>query len=228
MSVRVEPDGRRLVRVDVEVRGSAEEVWDAIATGPGISSWFVPTEIELDPDGRPSRLEVHFGSGMDSEAMVTAWDPPLRFVAESEDFVPGGPPVSTMWTVEPLDNNSCTVRVEHCLFADSDEYDLYLEGTEVGWPAFFRVLQIYMSDYRGQPCALVEAFANTRDSGSAWDRLKDALGLAGATTGQRVGVPKDAPPLAGTVDLVGGPSETPPQARTANNGCRPRLRPPDG
>jgi hypothetical protein len=37
------PSGRRWVQVEVEVPGTPEEVWQAIATGPGISSWFVPT-----------------------------------------------------------------------------------------------------------------------------------------------------------------------------------------
>ena len=33
-----------------EVPGTPDEVWQAIATGPGISSWFVPTKFE-DRDG---------------------------------------------------------------------------------------------------------------------------------------------------------------------------------
>ena len=46
MSVKKEDSGRRSIQVEVEVPGSPEEVWQAIATGPGISSWFVPTEFE--------------------------------------------------------------------------------------------------------------------------------------------------------------------------------------
>jgi hypothetical protein len=38
MSVKIEASGRRSVQVDVEVPGTPEEVWKAIATGPGISS----------------------------------------------------------------------------------------------------------------------------------------------------------------------------------------------
>ena len=44
MSVKQEANGRRSVQVEFEVPGTPEEVWQAIATGPGISSWFVPTE----------------------------------------------------------------------------------------------------------------------------------------------------------------------------------------
>jgi len=38
MSVKKEASGRRSVQVEVEVSGTPEEVWQAIATGPGISS----------------------------------------------------------------------------------------------------------------------------------------------------------------------------------------------
>ena len=46
MGVKKEASGRRSVQVEVEVPGTPEEVWQAIATGPGVSSWFVPTEVE--------------------------------------------------------------------------------------------------------------------------------------------------------------------------------------
>src|SRR5579859_2105919 len=58
MSVKKEASGRRSVQVEVEVPGTPEEVWQAIATGPGISSWFVPTEFE-ERDGKPVKSEEH-------------------------------------------------------------------------------------------------------------------------------------------------------------------------
>jgi len=38
MRVKKDASGRREVQVEVEVPGTPEEVWRAIATGPGISS----------------------------------------------------------------------------------------------------------------------------------------------------------------------------------------------
>ena len=46
MSGKQEAFGRRSVQVEFEVPGTPEEVWQAIATGPGISSWFVPAEFD--------------------------------------------------------------------------------------------------------------------------------------------------------------------------------------
>src|SRR5690606_13576040 len=36
----------RSIELAVEVEGTPEEVWRAIATGPGISSWYVPHQVE--------------------------------------------------------------------------------------------------------------------------------------------------------------------------------------
>src|SRR5262245_20583951 len=98
MSVKKEASGRRSVQVEVEVPGTPEEVWQAIATGPGVSSWFVPTEVE-ERDGVPVAVTSHFGPGMNSVAAVTAWDPPRRFAAESRDLGPDAPAVATEWIV---------------------------------------------------------------------------------------------------------------------------------
>ena len=73
MSVKKESSGRRWVQVEVEVPGTPEEVWKAIATGPGISSWFVPTEFE-ERDGKPVAVTLNFGPGMESRSVVTTWD----------------------------------------------------------------------------------------------------------------------------------------------------------
>ena len=95
MSVKKEASGRRSVQVEVEVPGTPEEVWQAIGTGPGISSWFVPAEIE-ERDGKPVAVKLNFGPGMESSSVVTAWDPPRRFVAEAPGWLPGSPVIAAM------------------------------------------------------------------------------------------------------------------------------------
>ena len=86
MSVKKEASGRRSVQAEVEVPGTPEEVWQAIASGPGISSWFVPTEFEQQ-DGKPVAVTISFGPGIRPRAAVTAWDPPRQFVDELPDGV---------------------------------------------------------------------------------------------------------------------------------------------
>ena len=58
MSVTIEASGRRSVQTELDVVGTPEQVWEAIATGPGISAWFVPTDIE-ERDGKPVAVTYH-------------------------------------------------------------------------------------------------------------------------------------------------------------------------
>ena len=46
MPVTKDASGRRWIQVEAEVPGTPEQVWKAIATGPGISAWFVPSKVE--------------------------------------------------------------------------------------------------------------------------------------------------------------------------------------
>src|SRR6266567_4151478 len=158
MSVKKDPSGRRYVQAEVEVPGTPDEVWQAIATGPGVSSWFIPTE-----DREDGTVASHFGPGMDVVAKKTAWEPPHRFAAESEGFGPGSPPMATEWTVEARSGGTCIVRVVHSLFASGDDWDNQLEGIESGWPVFFRTLRLYLTHFSGQHGAMVHLLGMTAE-----------------------------------------------------------------
>ena len=49
-------EGRRSISLQVEVPGTPQEVWEAIATGPGISVWFVPSEVDEREGGDGPRV----------------------------------------------------------------------------------------------------------------------------------------------------------------------------
>lgn len=203
MSVKKDASGRRSVQAEVEVPGTPEEVWQAIATGPGITSWFVPSEVEEREGGA---AVSHFGPGtsMDSVSTITAWDPPHRFASESHDLGPNAPPVATEWIVEARSGGTCIVRVVHSLFASADDWDNQLEEWESGWPDFFRILRLSLTHFRGQRGSAMQlGNAAPEPKSEAWAALTSSLGLAGATMGQRVRTPTGAPPLAGLVERVG-------------------------
>ena len=200
MSVKKEASGRRSVQVEVEVPGTPEEVWEAIATGPGISSWFVPTEFE-ERDGKPVAVKLNFGPGMESRSEVTAWDPPRLFASEGAGWTPDSPPIATEWSVEARAGGVCVVRVVHSLFASTDDWDGQLEGTEFGWPGFFRILRLYLTHFRGQRSALMQwNVLPTGTEAEAWETLTAALGLNGVSAGQRWTAPAGVPALSGVVE----------------------------
>lgn len=202
MSVKKEPSGRRSVQVETEVPGTPEEVWHAIATGPGVSSWFVPTVME-EADGKPVAVRSTFGPGMESRAAITAWDPPRMFAAESAGWTPEMPAMATEWTVEAKAGGTCIVRVVHSLFAATDDWDNQLEGTEHGWPGFFRTLRIYLTHFRGQRSAIMQNMAvAVGTEAEAWETLTAAMGLAGVGVGDRWAAPAGVPALGGVVEYL--------------------------
>jgi uncharacterized protein YndB with AHSA1/START domain len=202
MSVKKEASGRRSVQVEVEVPGTPEEVWRAIATGPGISSWFVPAQFE-ERDGKPVEVKLDFGPGMESSSAVTAWDPPRMFASEAPGWAPGSPTITDTWSVEARGAGTCVVRVMHSLVASTDDWDSQLKGTEAGWPGFFRILRIYLTHFRGQRSAMMQWMAPAAGTeAEAWETLTAALGLKGVSAGQRCTAPAGVPALSGVVEHV--------------------------
>ncbi|MBW8723583.1 MAG: SRPBCC domain-containing protein [Inquilinus limosus] len=202
MPVKKDESGRRFVEAEVEVPGTPEEVWQAIATGPGVTSWFVPTRMEERVGGS---VIANFGPGMDSVATITAWDPPRRFAADSNDMGLGSPAIATEWTVEAKSGGTCVVRVVHAWFADSDDWDAQFEGHEHGWQAFFRILRLYLAHFRGQSGVNLQLMGVASDptAQAGWAALTERLGIADAVPGEQVQSVAEAPALAGQVERIG-------------------------
>jgi hypothetical protein len=201
MSVKREANGRHSVQVEVEVPGTLEEVWQAIATGPGISSWFVPVEFE-ERDGKPIALTVSFGPGMEARSVVTAWDSPRMFANESDGWMPGSPPIANEWSVEARGGGICIVRIVHSLFASTDDWDDQLEATASAWPAFLRNLRLYLTHFRGQRSAIMQVMTPVVTEAEAWETLTSALGVKGVSVGQHWTTPAGVAPLGGVVEYL--------------------------
>ena len=205
MPVKKDASGRRSVEAEVEVPGTPEDVWQAIATGPGISSWFVPATVEERAGGA---IVCNFGPGMESLSTITTWEPPHRFVADSrDDMGPDDPTVATEWIVEARSGGTCVVRVVHRWFTSSDDWDDQFEGHSYGWISFFRVLRLYLEHFRGQPGSPFQLMGVAPEPKSeAWETLTSRLGLKGAEVGKRVSTAQGAPPLTGIVEWAGQPA----------------------
>jgi uncharacterized protein YndB with AHSA1/START domain len=202
MSVKKEASGRRSIEVEFEVPGTPEEVWQAIATGPGISAWFVPAEFE-EEGGKPVAVNLDFGPAMDARNVVTAWQPPRQFAREGAGWVPGSPPIATEFSVEARSGGVCVVRVVQSLFASTDEWDGQLTGAEEGWPGIARILRLYLAHFRGQRSAIMRVMAPVPGTAAeAWATLTAALGLTNAGEGRRWAVPAGSAELGGVVEHV--------------------------
>jgi uncharacterized protein YndB with AHSA1/START domain len=196
MPVKKEEDGRRFVEAEVEVPGSPEDVWRAIATGKGISSWFVPSKVEEREGGT---TVTSFGPGMDAVAKITHWNPPKSFTAEAADESLS---VATEWTVEARAGGTCVVRVVHRWFADTDDWDGQFEGHAYGWAtSFFRMLRLYLTHFPGQKCAAFQHTTVARSPASTtWRTIRSALDIDEQS--DRFASISGAPGLSGEVERI--------------------------
>ena len=191
-------DQRRSLELEVEIPGSPEEVWRAIATGPGISSWYVPHTVEERYGGAAT---ASFGPEpeMQIEGRVAAWDPPRRVVFDGGEGVEG---LAFEWTIEALDGGTCVVRLLNSGFDSGEEWDALYEGMSEGWQLFLLNLRLHMEHFRGRTATAslpTAMWSGTRDE--LWTALANALGIPSApAVGERIEVTaSDAPALAGTV-----------------------------
>lgn len=200
MPIKHDESGKRWVEMDLVVPGTPEEVWHALATGPGYTAWFTPADIEERVGGT---LRFDLGPYGVSVGEVTTWQPPERFGYIEREWSAGAPPVATEITIIARSGGRCVVRMVHSLFTSSDVWDDQVEGFEGGWPGFFEVLRLYLTHYAGRKAAAFMAMTGApADQPTVWQRLTDALHLAGANVGDHRAAPADTPGLAGVVEHV--------------------------
>lgn len=189
----------RSIDLSVEVPGTPEEVWDTIATGPGIGSWFVPMEV----DGRVGGdVVMDFGSSFGKEtATITAWEPPYRFAFQSS----GDRPLAYEWLVEARDGGTCVVRLVNSGFGTGEEWDGDFDGMSNGWRLFLDNLRVQLTHFRNRRAvAIIPTVMVKGSNAAAWSALCAALGVPeDLSEGERLRTSGDAVPvLSGTVDEV--------------------------
>ena len=176
-----------VIDLSVEVIGTPEEVWTAIATGPGISSWFVPTTVDEHEGGATTS---RFGEGPDMvvTGRVAAWDPPRRVVFDGPD----GSGMAFEWLVEASGRGSCLVRLVNSGFAGDDWQDEY-DGMAEGWLLFLHNLQLHLIHFGGQTASSALPTATWAvPRAAAWARLTEALGLPSSPApGEHVAISPD-------------------------------------
>jgi uncharacterized protein YndB with AHSA1/START domain len=160
---------------EIKVDASPEEVWEAIATGPGVDSWFMGRN-EIEPrEGGKTRMVM---TGMSEEATVTDWEPPTRFASRTSQGEDGSVHAFE-YIVEGRDQGSTVVRWVHSGFL-GENWEKEYEGLSEGDPMYFDKLRIYLTYFRGRTATPVNVFGPVvPERDEAWERFHEALGLPG-------------------------------------------------
>ena len=199
MPAKKDGRGKHWVEMETLIPGTPEQVWQAMCTGPGMSTWFTPATVEERVGGA---LSFDMGEST-SKGIVTAWEPPRLFGYVEQDWMPGAPPVATELTIAARADGKCVVRMVHSLFASTDEWDDQLESFESGWAGFFEVLKLYLKHFAGRKAVPFNAMkAAQGDTLAVWKRLIATAGIAGVDVGERRKTSALPEPLDGIVEQV--------------------------
>ena len=201
MPLKKDGTGKRWVEMELIVPGTPEQVWQAMATGPGNTAWFTRTTIDERVGGA---VRFDFGPNGNSAGEVTTWEPPHRFGYVERGWSEGAPPVATEITVTGRSGGRCVVRMVHSLFASTDDWDDQLESFENGWPAFFEVLRLYLAHFAAakQTASFFVMTQIDLPPTTGWERLTQALGLSAANVGDERTTPQAPQDLVGVVERV--------------------------
>ncbi len=180
-----------------EVPASPEEVWSAIATGPGIDSWFMGrNEVKPGADGI---VRTVFGD-YTPESPITEWDPPRRFGYRSGP-APDGRFIAFEYLIEARAGGSTVLRAVTSGFIPGDDWADEFEAMKLGGALYFASLVEYLTHFPGRFAAPVTAYGPPEPD---WPRdrarLHQALGLTEPVSrGDRVRFAGEAGPAEGVV-----------------------------
>ncbi len=179
------PDVPYRLEFSVEVPGTPDQVWDAIATATGMSAWFLPTDLDEHEGG-----SLHFAMGPDmgSDGRVTGWDPPRRLEYEEDWAALMGKdpaelsPLTSEFLVEARSGGTCVVRVTTSGFGVGADWEQeWWDTLGPGWLPSFDTLRAYLRHFAGQAATRMDVSASfPADEAALWTVVRDELGLTGA------------------------------------------------
>jgi uncharacterized protein YndB with AHSA1/START domain len=185
----------------VEVEATPQQVWEAVATGPGLDSWFMGRN-EIEPrEGGTARWTL---GDFVMEATVTAWDPLRHFAFRSEEAPVGGFHEFD-YRIEPAEGGRTGIRYVHSGALTGEQWEAEYEAMGEGDPAYFQKLVQYLRHFSGRFAVPVDvAGPNVPDDRRVMAAYRAALGLADAVAegdAVRVALPGIGP-IDGVVDFL--------------------------
>jgi uncharacterized protein YndB with AHSA1/START domain len=144
---------------ELALDATPEQVWAAIATGPGLAAWFMP--MEVDPDS----------------GQVVAWEPGKRLAIQTPTAGDGSTQAFE-YLIETQGDGTAILRFVHSGYLGEDWGDEYESMTAMGWDMYFHTLAEYFTHFAGLPATYVEAEGPpSSGQAGAWPLLVAALGF---------------------------------------------------
>jgi uncharacterized protein YndB with AHSA1/START domain len=130
---------------EIPLDATPEQVWDAIATGPGIDSWFFGRNEVAGHTGGRNSMEL---LGFTDRSTTTAWEPGKRFAYRGDEG-PDGTFMAFEFLIEGRDGGSTVLRYVHSGIL-GDGWETEYEGLRKGTSLYLRTLAVYLRHFGGR------------------------------------------------------------------------------
>lgn len=193
---------------EIAIDATPEQVWDAITTPEGLTSWYV-LDAKVVP-GEGGTQWVSWGGDMAIETTHLVWKPGERLVLGHPDHAnqTGWGAILQEYTIR-TEAGRTVLRLVQSGMPDDGSWDSEYECTSIGWRGFFNALKHAVERQAGRQRTPILRFgAVPGDEDAVWARLAAAdglgvAGLGGAAAGGTLGVaPGGVPQSAQVVDVV--------------------------
>lgn len=165
------------VREEIEIDATPEQVWDAIATGPGIDSWFLGrSEIEAREGARASWTLF----GETSYSTVTNCEPAKHFRYETDKSPDDGSFMAFEYLLEGRDGGSTVLRFVHSGFLAGDGWETEYDALKVGDRMYLMKLAQVLEHFSGQTSShnMFAVQPEVTDAHQAFAAFHQAAGVA--------------------------------------------------
>jgi uncharacterized protein YndB with AHSA1/START domain len=158
---------------EIELGATPEQVWDAIATGPGVDSWFMGrTELGAAVGG-PANLTM---MGHTEQAEITAYEPGARLATRTQE-APDGRFMAFEYLIEGRDGGTTVLRVAQSGML-GDDWETEFTAMKAGWPIYLATLREYVAHFAGRAPKVTTLFrpgAGGQDA--VWKTVTESLGV---------------------------------------------------
>jgi len=176
----------RTLELTVDIDAPIEAAWKALTEGPGLANWFAPEGVVTKP-GTGGEVTVKWSEAMAFTVKVDAWEPGkhVRWLDESGFMGPGTAIASDYYL--STEGGKTRVRVVQSGFGESEGWDAFFEGTEIGWTYFLYNLRVYLEKHLGRVRRMIaERIEVTVPRAVFWRHILSAAG--GLMVGSAVAV----------------------------------------
>jgi uncharacterized protein YndB with AHSA1/START domain len=192
------------LRKEITLDATPEQVWEAIATGPGIDAWFMGRNQVEPRAGGAARMTL---AGVTEESTVTAWEPPKRFATRSPQ-AEDGTYMAFEYLIEGRADGTTVLRLVQSGVL-GDDWETEYDALGAGWDLYLHSLAEYLRWFRGRSATVVAAMRpQAADQERAWRLLTRELGLAAPVAvgdRARIALPGSVP-VDGVVDYADLPT----------------------